>query len=78
MFFSNNLLLALISNDAVIKNLKSAFGRIVVPISLPSKIQPPNFFLLELLNSFCLLFKIFLRFGKVAIFDASLATSSVL
>ena len=63
MFFSNNLLLALTSNEAVIKNLKSAFGSIVVPISLPSKIQPPNFFLFEFLKSFCLLFKIFLSLG---------------
>ena len=40
MFFSNNLLFALISMHASIKNLKSAFGRIFVPISLPSRIQP--------------------------------------
>ena len=62
IFFCNNLLLALTSIEAVMKNLKSAFGRIVVPISLPSKMQPPNFFLFKLLNYFCLLFKIFSPF----------------
>ena len=76
MFFSNNLLFALTSIDASIKNLKSAFGRILVPISLPSSIQPGNFVLLLFTNSFCFEFKITLNLGYVAIREASLAVFS--
>ena len=78
MFFSNNLLFALISTDASIKNLKLAFGSILVPISLPSRIQPEYLSLLFKTNSFCLKFSISLNLGEIAIDDAKFAVSSVL
>jgi len=53
-------------------------GRIFVPISLPSRIHPPNCSLLLLTNSNCLRLSISLNEGKTAISEAILAVSSVL
>ena len=75
MFFSKSLLFALISTEALIKNLKFALGKILVPISRPSNIQPPYFSLLILANSICFKLSVCLRLGRDAIFEDRAATS---